>query len=42
MKKFETEHHEMKTKNDTCDQYVSNFIGEMQRMEARKANLDSI
>ena len=42
MKKFETEHHEMKQKNDACDQYVSNLMGEMQRMEAKKANLDSI
>ena len=36
MKKFETEHHEMKRKNNTCDQYVSNLMGEMQRKEAKK------
>ena len=42
MKKFETEHHEMKRKNNACDPYVSNLMGEMQRMEAKKANHDSI
>ena len=42
MKKFETEHHEMKRKYNACDQYVSNLMGEMQRIEAKKANHDSI
>ena len=42
MKKFETEHHEMKRKNNACDQYVSNLMGEMQRMEAKNANHESI
>ena len=32
----------MKLKNNACDQYVSNFMGEMQRMEAKKSNHDSI
>ena len=32
----------MKLKNNACDQYVSNLMGEMQRMEAKKANHDSI
>ena len=31
----------MKLKNDACDQYASTLMGEMQRMEANKANLDS-
>ena len=29
MKKFGIEHHEMKQKNYSCDQYLSNLMGEM-------------
>ena len=32
----------MKLKNDACDQYASTLMGEIQRMEAKKVNLDSI
>jgi len=32
----------MKRKYNACDQYVSNLMGEMQRIEAKKANHDSI
>jgi len=32
----------MKRKNNACDQYVSNLMGEMQRMEAKHANHECI
>ena len=40
LRKFENEHREMKEKSAEVDQQVSNVMGEVQRLEAKHANLD--
>lgn len=40
LKRLEKEHREMKDKTTAVDQQVSNTMGEVQRLEAKHANLD--
>ena len=42
LKRLENEHREMKDKTTAVDQQVSNIMGEVQRLEAKHANLDHL
>ena len=42
LKHLEKEHREMKDKTTAVDQQVSNIMGEVQRLEAKHANLDHL
>ena len=40
LRSLESEHREMKEKSTAVDQQVSNVMGEVQRLEAKHANLE--